>query len=465
MNKSICSLHDQEEEKYICVHPICLKKVDNKLCCIQCYHSNHKNTQLIDHDFKNISELETIASQNYSKLKEHLDHEIQQNIQLRTKIEERLSNTLLSLTTWQNNQKKMFNDITENSTQILIQNIRKADTLMKSQSIDTYIYFYKLNLLENQNQMQAIRDQSMRQLEYQLNQIEIKRDILINQINFIQSEHFLSFAQMNYQIELGNLNNYQIEKCKKHQCQKEVLCIHPNCLQKNPIQLQCLQCITQDSKEHQSEDYIKSIVIVMEGQSQKKELNEELQKNFKYDIKKSVDINLLKINEAQQNYYQNYEKQKENLVLLEQQQLSQFLNPDFPKDFFDHLDQKPFTITKEQINLHYQLLHQDYQNKFQGIFSNQVNDELQFLTELDFNSKKFHQNIINQQKELELCQLKFEELQRTIQSHAFNNKIEQQFSTLNNSISSFHQKLEDNFTNLQSKHNKIQKNNKIQFKI
>ncbi|CAD8157849.1 unnamed protein product [Paramecium octaurelia] len=451
MNQSTCSLHDQEEEKYICVHPTCLKKVDNKLCCIQCNLAKHNKWQLNDHQFMNISELEKIALQNYSKLKEHLDNEIEKNTQLRTKTEERLSDVLLSLSTWQNNQKKMFNDITENSSQVLAENIRKAQSLMKSPSLDTYIYFYKLNLLKKQNEIYDIREQSIRQLEYQLNQIEMKRDILINQINFIQREYFLSFAQMDYQIELDNLNNYQFEQCEKHLCQKEVLCTHPNCLQNNPLQLQCSLCFPQVHKEHQQQDYIKTIAIVMKEQEEKKEIIEELKKKFSQNIKKSIDMNLLKINESQQNQYQHNEKQKEKAVFLEQQQLSEFLNPEIPNYIFGHLDQKLLRKTKEQINLYYQQLYYTYESKFSNIFSNQFNQDLEFCTQLDFNSKQFFQYIINLEYELELRQLKLEDLQRTIQSYTLNHQqIEQLLHTHNDSIKNFHSKMEKEIVKLQS---------------
>ncbi|CAK71741.1 unnamed protein product (macronuclear) [Paramecium tetraurelia] len=280
MNKSYCSSHEQEEQKYICVHPTCLQKADNKLCCSCCFQQNHREKKAEQHKIITLSELEKTAHANYTSLKEHLLNEVKKNSELHAQIEEQLSAILLSLTNWQNNQKKMFNDITENSSQVLAQNIQKAENLIENPSLDTFIYFYKFNLQDKQNEMQDIRDQSTRQLNYQLNQIEMKRDILINQKNFIEREHFLKFAQMDYQIEVDNLNNFQFEQCELHLSQKELLCTHLKCLEKDPLKLECSLCILQDHKEHQQDNYIKTLAIVMKEQTEKRELIEQLTKKI-----------------------------------------------------------------------------------------------------------------------------------------------------------------------------------------
>ncbi|CAD8157883.1 unnamed protein product [Paramecium octaurelia] len=435
MIKSLCSLHEQEEEKYICAHPTCLKQTDNKLSCSCCFQINHREKQSEQHQIITLSVLEKTALANYVSFKEYMLQQIEKNSELHVQIEKQLSDVLLSLTNWQNNQKKMFNDITENSSQVLTQNIQKADNLIKNPSLDTYIYFYKFNQQEIQDEMQDIRDLSTRQLKYQLNQFEMKSDVLINQRNFIQRDYFLSFAKMNYQIELDNLNNYQFELCEKHLSQKEVLCTHPLCLQKNPLQLQCSLCFPQVHKEHQQEDYIKTIAIVMKEQTEKKDLIEQLKKKYHQDIKKSIDLNLQKINESQQNQYQNNEQQKEQLVLLEQQQLSCFLNPEIPNYIFGHLDQNLLTRNKKQISFDYDSLYHNYELKLSKIISSSAIDELKLFTELDFNSKIFNQYIINLENDHQLLQLEVQEKESIIQSNKLNiSEIKLQLDALNDSF-------------------------------
>lgn len=42
MEKSFCSLHYGEEEKYLCSHPTCLKLEGNKPMCIECLEKHKK---------------------------------------------------------------------------------------------------------------------------------------------------------------------------------------------------------------------------------------------------------------------------------------------------------------------------------------------------------------------------------------------------------------------------------------
>ncbi|CAD8183515.1 unnamed protein product [Paramecium pentaurelia] len=471
MNKSICSIHDQEEEKYICVHPHCIKKVDNKLSCIQCFSNKHKKIKLEKHQFINLSELEQKAIDNYNNLKRQLNDEIQKNQQLNTIIQERLAAVLLSLSTWQNNQKKMFNDIAENSSQVLTENILKADSLMKNPSLDTFIYFFNFKILEKEKENQDIREYSMRQLEYSLKQIEEKRDILINQQTFIQREQFLKFSFINYQIESDNLKEYQFEKCQKHLSKQKMLCTHPNCLEKNSYQLQCIHCISEEHKEHQLGTYIKNIAIIQKEQAEKLEQIEQLKKKYSIDIKQSIDKNLSKINEIQKDYYQNYEKQKEKAIFLEQYQLNQFSNPNTPNYIFGNIDTHLLKTTKDQINLYYQQLYYNFEIKFQTIFFNQVNDDIKFCTELDFNSKQFFQYVINLEQELELCKIQLQEYKKQIEEYNQNsNQIELQMKTqsayiinLQSSISSLELLTQSNLIQQNASINQLQSN--LEYKI
>lgn len=40
MEKSFCGIHVDEEEKYICIHPNCIKEKENKPCCIDCFEKH-----------------------------------------------------------------------------------------------------------------------------------------------------------------------------------------------------------------------------------------------------------------------------------------------------------------------------------------------------------------------------------------------------------------------------------------
>ncbi|CAD8125572.1 unnamed protein product [Paramecium sonneborni] len=416
MKKSYCSIHDQEEERYICVHPICLKKADNKLCCVQCFTTSHRKKKLDQHQFISVSELQKKADRNYQSLIQHFNDLIEKNAAVQTDIERKLQELLNSIVTWQSNQKKMFNDVADYSNSVLTYNISKADQLFKNPSLDTYIYFYIIDLQKIEISNQEITKQSLRNLQYQLQDIEAKRDILVTQTTYFKKENFLKFKQMDYLIEINNLNDFEFQKCSKHLSKMKMLCTHPKCLQNPQNNLQCLNCIQEEHQEHYIQKYVQPIAIIQKEQTEKISLIQELKNKFCQDILGSMDKNFTKINQNQEIYYKNFENLKEKGIFLELQQLSLVQNSKNSTYIFDNIDLDLLQITKDQIQKEYMSLYYNFETKFSTIFEEKVNDDLQFCTELDQNSKRFFKYVINLEQELQICQQKLENQQQPIQN-------------------------------------------------
>ncbi|CAD8045425.1 unnamed protein product [Paramecium sonneborni] len=297
-----CSQHEQEEQKYICVHPICLKKVNNKLCCIQQIES----TQIYEY-FRSGKK----AFTNSYILKKQLEEEILKNQDLQNKFENRLMEVLNSIVSWQNNQKKIFKNIADDSNRILIEYQMMATNLEKNPSLDSLIYFYQQNIEENQAEYSNIREQMRRYLDYQMKEIEQKRDILITQKTLFQRD-ILKFNYLDNKIQFNCFDDQEFEICQKHSNKIKMLCTHLNCLSNQPLQLLCKNCVAVEHQEHYTQKYVKNISSILKEQAEKTELIEKLKKKYSLDIQEQTEKNLQKISEKLASLYQNFENQKDS---------------------------------------------------------------------------------------------------------------------------------------------------------